>query len=255
MLENDLREAIDGGQLFLLYQPQMLADGSRIGGVEALMRWTHPAHGLLAPTIFIPMAERCGMIGELGAFALAQAARDSLRWPGLQVSVNVSPSQFSPDFADTARGIVERVGGDPRRIELEITENVLMGDLSQNREIVARARAHGFRIALDDFGTGFSSLAYLRDLAIDKLKIDRSFVRETALAQGAAIVHAIVALGRALGLKVTAEGVETVEQQRFLKAAGCHYLQGFLFSRPAPADSIDAMLAAERARAPALRSA
>ncbi|MBL8588602.1 MAG: EAL domain-containing protein [Methylobacteriaceae bacterium] len=252
MLETDLRAAIEGGQLFLHYQPQMTADGARVASVEALMRWMHPQLGLLMPHAFIGMAERCGLIIQLGAYALTQAARDSLRWPGLTVSVNVSPSQLHAGFADEAFEIIRRAGGDPRRIELEITENALMSDLDRGRDIVARARARGFRIALDDFGTGFSSLAYLRDLTIDKLKIDRSFVRETHLAQGAAIVHAIVALGRALGLKITAEGVETRDQQIFLKAAGCHFLQGFLFSRPVAAETIDAMLAAEapaRARA------
>ena len=249
MLEADLRAALGRDELVLFYQPQLTADGTRIVAVEGLARWRHPTQGLVPPNMFIPLAERIGLISAIGDWALRQACRDLARWPTLDVSVNVSPKQFeNADFADHALAIVRSENADPRRIELEITENVLIDQPERGRAILAAARAHGFRIALDDFGTGYSSLSYLRHLALDRIKIDRSFVSEVNIPQGAAIVHAVAALGRALGLKVTAEGVETREQQIFLKAAGCHTLQGFYFSRPVPAEEIDALMAAQTKR-------
>lgn len=249
MQASDLRSAIERGEMFLAYQPQVTADGCTIVAVEALIRWRRPGVGVIAPDAFIPLAERSGLIAEIDHFALATAARDSLRWPRLDVSVNVSPVEFVAGYAEAARDLVASVGADPRRIELELTETALMNDPALCRAEIERLRDYGFGIALDDFGAGYSSLAYLRDLPIDKLKIDRAFVRDCAGARGAAILHAIVALGRALGMKITAEGVETREQQTFLKAAGCRYLQGFLFARPSPAEVIDELMREQSADA------
>lgn len=250
MKASDVRSGLERGEMFPLYQPQVLPDGRTIVAVEALIRWRRPGVGLVAPEAFIPFAERSSLIVDVGCFVLACAVRDSLRWPGLVVAVNVSPVEFAPGYAEMARETVMAQGADPARIELELTESALMNDPELCRAEIDRLRGYGFRIALDDFGAGYSSLAYLRDLPIDKLKIDRAFIRETGNMRGAAIVHAIVALGRALGLKVTAEGVETPEQQAFLKAAGCHALQGYLFARPGEVQTIDRLLAAQ---APAQR--
>lgn len=253
MMADEVRSGLGRGEMFLLYQPQVSADGRTIVAVEALIRWRRPGIGVVAPDAFIPLAERSTLINDIGRFALSTAARDSLRWPGLLVAVNVSAVEFAAGYAEAARDIVLAQGADPRRIELELTESALMNDPELCRIEIERLRGYGFRIALDDFGAGYSSLAYLRDLPIDKLKIDRAFIRDCANARGAAILHAIIALGRALGLKLIGEGVETREQQAFLKAAGCHTLQGFLFARPAEVEAIDRMLA-EQAETQRLRA-
>ncbi|MBV9635609.1 MAG: EAL domain-containing protein [Methylobacteriaceae bacterium] len=240
---SDLLAAIEGNQLFLLYQPQMTPDGAMLASVEALVRWNHPARGPIGPASFVPMAEEFDMIDRLGAWVLERACREAQRWPRLSVAVNVSALQFrSTRFAEEVEAIVRRSSLPFDRLELEIVESAYIDDFGAAERVLRRLRALGIRIALDDFGTGYSSLTYLRRLPLDKIKIDQSFVQEIDTVHSAAIVHAVVALGRALGLKVTAEGVETEAQQRFMRAAGCHYLQGFLFSRPVPAEAIDGML-------------
>jgi len=251
MLRDDFIKGMRDGEFHLVYQPQMTADGARLASVEALARWRHPTLGELGPADFIEPAERCGVIAELGAFMLRQACLDALNWPGISVAVNISALQLrDPQFAGTVEGVVREAGLPFKRLELEIVESALIENFDLAIEAITRLRGLGVRVALDDFGTGFSSLTYLRKLPLDKLKIDKSFVEGVGMIQSAAIVQAVVALSRALGLKVTAEGVETEAQWRFLRACGCHYLQGYLFSRPVRAEEIDRMLAAERPARP-----
>jgi diguanylate cyclase (GGDEF)-like protein len=233
-LERDLREAIGADQLRIAYQPIVNGSGDTILGVEALARWSHPVRGEIEPSRFIPIAEHSGLIIELGEWVLRRACLDAKSWPGLTVSVNVSPLQFRrPDFVDTVERILAETDLDPSRLELELTESTLLGNVETAEVAMHRLKALGPRLALDDFGTGYSSLAYLRRFPFDKLKIDKSFVRSIERSpDAAAIVHAIVGLGRGLGMKVTAEGVETAEQQLFLRAAGVHCMQGYRFGRP-----------------------
>ena len=251
--EAELRQAIDEGGLRVLYQPIMTADGSRMACVEALVRWQHPVRGLVPPDHFISLAEERGLIIALGEWVLRQACRDGRQWPGVRLAVNVSPVQFrQKDFAVMVERVLAEEGFDPAHLELELTEGVVIADAEQAETVMMDLRGLGVRLALDDFGTGYSSLVYLRRFAFDKIKIDRSFLESMeSTGESAIIVHSIIHLGRALGLTVTAEGIETAEQQRFLFAAGVHELQGYLFSRPVVAAEIGRMLgiAAEPQRA------
>jgi diguanylate cyclase (GGDEF)-like protein len=248
LLEADLREAIENDHLELYYQPIVNNSGEVIVGVEALCRWTHPTRGVIPPSEFIPAAEHSGLIIELGAWVLRRALTDGKAWPGLNVAVNVSPLQFRrTDFADLVERTLEETQFDPSRLELELTESVLLGNVDSAEAGMKRLKALGVRLALDDFGTGYSSLLYLRRFPFDRLKIDRSFVLSIEkAADAAAIVHAVVSLGRGLGMKVTAEGVETADQQLFLRAAGVHCMQGYRFGKPVPAAQIS-----ERLKSPA----
>jgi EAL domain-containing protein (putative c-di-GMP-specific phosphodiesterase class I) len=216
------------------------ASGEKVIGVEALARWLHPEHGEVPPSEFIPIAEHSGLIIELGAWVLRRACIDGRAWPNLTVAVNVSPMQFRrADFVDGVEQMLAETGFDPARLELEVTESTLFGNVESARAAMLRLKALGVKLALDDFGTGYSSLQYLRRFPFDRLKIDHSFVRSIEnAADAAAIVHAIVSLGRGLGMKVTAEGVETAEQQLFLRAAGVHAMQGYRFGRPVSGDEI-----------------
>jgi len=245
LVEQDLREAIESGRLQVLYQPIVNASGETVVGVEALARWPHPTRGIISPNDFIPIAEHSGLILELGAWVLRRACLDGMAWPKLTVAVNVSPLQFrQSDFVDMVERILAETGFDPARLELEITESTLIGNVDNAESAMRRLKALGVRLALDDFGTGYSSLHYLRRFPFDKLKIDRSFVLSIEkTADAAAIVHAVVSLGRGLGMKVTAEGVETADQHLFLRAAGVHTMQGFRFGRPQPAADITARIA------------
>ncbi|NNM72631.1 putative bifunctional diguanylate cyclase/phosphodiesterase [Enterovirga aerilata] len=244
MVEDDLRRAIKEDQLVLYYQPLFSADGTRIVGLEALVRWPHPERGLISPTEFIAIAEERGLVIPLGEWVLRRACEDGKRWPNLRVAVNVSPIQFRHrGFVESVMRVLEETGFEPSRLELELTEGVVVGDADAAEAAMIDLRALGVHLALDDFGTGYSSLIYLRRFAFDKIKIDRSFLESMeATGESAILVHSIVHLGRALGLIVTAEGVETKEQHRFLQALGCHQLQGYLFSRPVPREEIDRML-------------
>ena len=248
-LEHDLREAIENEGLHLLYQPVFSADGEKVVGVEALARWNHPTRGAIPPTEFIPIAEHSGLIIALGEWALRRACLDAARWP-IALAVNVSPLQFRrPDFVEMVERILKETGFDHARLELEITESTLLGNVEGAEAAMRRLKALGVRLALDDFGTGYSSLLYLRRFPFDKLKIDRSFVRSIeSAAEAAPIVHAIVSLGRGLGMKVTAEGVETAEQHLFLRAAGVHFMQGFRFGKPETTAQIERRLAEQDAR-------
>lgn len=246
LLEHDLRLAIEQDGLNLQYQPIVNSSGEKILGVEALCRWVHPERGNIEPTKFIPIAEHSGLIIELGEWVLRRACMDAKEWPDITVAVNVSPLQFRRlDFVEVVERILAQTDLDPNRLELELTESTLLGNVETAEIAMHRLKALGVKLALDDFGTGYSSLAYLRRFPFDRLKIDRSFVRSIERApDAAAIVHAIVGLGRGLGMKVTAEGVETAEQQLFLRAAGVHCMQGYRFGKPGSPTLISARLAA-----------
>ncbi|USI74961.1 putative bifunctional diguanylate cyclase/phosphodiesterase [Sphingomonas morindae] len=244
-IEQDLREAIArGGDLRVYYQPQMDVSGTRVIGLEALLRWHHPSRGLLSPDLFIPIAEETGMIRTLGRWVLRDACATARAFPDLSIAVNLSAVQFrTPDLAAELIEIVRVEGARPAQIELEVTESVLLDNDGQARRALTELRRAGFRIALDDFGTGYSSLSYLSKFEVDKIKIDRSFTKRLGEAEDAgAIVHAVVRLGHAMGLAVSAEGVETREQRDFLEDAGCNELQGFLFSAAVPAEALPALL-------------
>ena len=244
LLEGDLLRAIQNDGLVAVYQPIVNASGESVIGVEALARWTHPSMGEIPPSQFIPIAEHSGLIIELGEWMLRRACLEGRNWPGLTMAVNVSPLQFRrSDFVDVVERILKETEFDPNRLELELTESTLLGNLESAELSMLRLKAIGVRFALDDFGTGYSSLLYLRRFPFDKLKIDSSFVRSIEkAADAAAIVHAVVSLGRGLGMKVTAEGVENAEQHLFLRAAGVHQMQGYRFGRPGPASDISARL-------------
>ncbi|CAN1520706.1 COG5001 Predicted signal transduction protein containing a membrane domain, an EAL and a GGDEF domain [Caulobacteraceae bacterium] len=244
-LEIDLREALAAGALEMAYQPQVNHRGV-MTGVEALVRWRHPIRGSISPEYFVPIAEECGLISELGLFTIARAFQDSRRWKGLKVAINVSAIQLrTPGFVTAVSTLVSRLRVDPRRFELEITETVLIGDDPETHETLKRLRDLGFSLALDDFGTGYSSLSYLKRFPISKIKIDRSFIANLGIDDEAdAVVGAIIRLARALKLNVIAEGVETSEQRDRLAAAGCSEIQGYLFSKPVSAADIEALRAA-----------
>ncbi len=246
LIEQELREAIDNGGLKVLYQPIFNASGDKVVGVEALARWPHPVRGAMRPDEFIPIAEHSGLIIPLGECVLRQACVDARAWPGITVSVNVSPLQFRRlDFVSMVERALADTGFNPAQLELELTESTLLGNLDNAEDAMRRLKALGVKLALDDFGTGYSSLQYLRRFPFDKLKIDKSFVMSIdKTADAAAIVHAVVSLGRGLGMKVTAEGVETAEQHLFLRAAGVHCMQGFRFGRPMSPADVTARIAA-----------
>jgi diguanylate cyclase (GGDEF)-like protein len=248
-VEDELRIALAKEEgLIVHYQPQVRCGDQAIVGVEALVRWQHPTRGLIPPLHFISIAEETGLIRELGEWLLREACRAAQEWPKLFVAVNLSPVQFrAPDFADRMLAIVIEAGADPRRFELEVTESVLLDDDALVRQALERLRAAGFRIALDDFGTGYSSLGYLRQFQVDKIKIDRSFIEPLwTSTDAAAIVTAVLTLGHAMGLTVAAEGVETLDQQRFLVAAGCDVMQGYLYSPAVPEAAITRMISAPK---------
>jgi predicted signal transduction protein with EAL and GGDEF domain len=258
-IEEELRAALAADdQLQLVYQPLYSAGKGDLRGVEALLRWNHPKHGVISPAVFIPIAEESGLIHPLGDWVLREACRAGRRWPIRSIAVNVSPVQFrSPRFAAKVLQILEEEGLEPTRLELEITESVLLDSAELSTLTMSALRNSGVRIALDDFGTGYSSLKYLQKFAVDKIKIDRSFVQnlETDAASDA-IIQAMVDLARAMGVQVTAEGVETAEQRAFLERIGCNELQGFLLSRPLGADQVDSVLGTTApAETPAVASA
>ncbi|MDH1171320.1 putative bifunctional diguanylate cyclase/phosphodiesterase [Pantoea agglomerans] len=241
----DLRTALHTHQgLEVWYQPLMDIGGQQMVGIEALLRWHHPTRGLIAPAEFIAIAEETGLIIPLGEWVLAEACVTQQRFPELLVAVNVSPVQFrSTGFVERVMAIVSQSGGDPKRLELEITEGALIEDEREARAIIVALREAGFRIALDDFGTGYSSLNYLSNFPVDKIKIDRSFTQSLGVAENSvAIVESVVKLGHAMGLMVTAEGVETPGQMSALADAGCNQLQGYLFSQAVPADQLAALM-------------
>ena len=234
-LEIALRRAVADEQFELYFQPQMDLQTGAYDGAEALIRWHHPERGLVPPIEFIGIAEETGLINAIGAWALRSACAVAVQWPApMRVAVNLSPVQFRDKLlAKTIADVLEATGLDPARLELEITETVLIEDEERTFATLSRLRAIGVRISLDDFGTGYSSLSYLSRFPFDKIKIDQSFVRQTPDDVGSsAIVRAVVALGTSLGMTTTAEGVETEAQQDFVSLEGCTQVQGFLISRP-----------------------
>jgi diguanylate cyclase len=247
LVDDELRGAIERDELTLVYQPQINAESGKLAAVEALVRWRHPQHGMISPALFVAAAEERNLIVPLGDWVLRRACRDAAVWNKLRVGINVSAIQFrQPNFVEHVSAITREAGLEASNIELELTEGVLVEHADQAEEAMVNLRDAGFRLALDDFGTGYSSMIYLRRFAFDKIKIDKSFLDSLEESgESAILVHSVVHLGRALGLEVTAEGVETEEQHRFLKAVGCHYLQGYLFSKPVTAQAITDMLKAE----------
>jgi diguanylate cyclase (GGDEF)-like protein len=246
-LERDLRGAATRGELHLEYQPIVETGDGRMTGVEALLRWAHPGQGLVAPSALVPIAERSGLINEIGRWVLAKACLDRLSErsliDNLTVSVNVSGHQLmSPGFPAAVAGVLSDTGTDPQRITLEVTESVFVQDGGRALGVLAELKNLGLKIALDDFGTGYSSLQYLKQFPIDVVKIDQKFVCDLEHdAASHAIVYTIVELAHVLGMTAVAEGVETAEQHQLLASIGCDFCQGFYFARPLPADDLDAL--------------
>jgi len=245
----DMKDAIRRGEFRLVYQPVVVAETGVVVGFEALMRWRHPTRGEISPGVFIPVAEETGLIVPLGAWALQEACREAMNWPAhVRVAVNVSAVQLRRDGLEDAVLTTLAASGLPAdRLKLEVTESVLMQDADAALARLRRLRSLGVLIALDDFGTGYSSLSYLRRFPFDKLKIDRAFIRDIADPDAAAIVRAVVDIGDRLGMGIVAEGVETAEQLDLVRQEGCHEVQGFLFSKPLPADEALAYLQLPRA--------
>ena len=244
-IELDLREAIEHNQLEMFYQPIINVGRNCISGFEALARWRHPVKGMVPPALFIPVAEDCDLIVRLGQWALEQACREAVKWPGdFRVAVNLSPMQVTaPNFAAMVESILAEIGLAPERLELEITERIFLADHEHTLATLRRIKALGVRIALDDFGTGYSSLSYLRSFPFDKIKVDRAFVSDvTQRNDYVVIVQAITSIAGALGMTTTAEGVETADQRQFLAALGCDEMQGYLFSAPVPVEQIPELM-------------
>jgi diguanylate cyclase (GGDEF)-like protein/PAS domain S-box-containing protein len=247
-LEEDLRQGIKTKQFLLYYQPQV--ELGRLTGAEALVRWMHPRRGMVQPNDFIPLAEESRLILPLGDWVLEDACKQIALWAGrketahLSVAVNISALQFrQPSFVEQVLATIYRTGANPGSLRLELTESMLVENLEDIIAKMTELRSYGLRFSLDDFGTGYSSLTYLKRLPLDRLKIDRSFVRDMMVdATSGAIAQTILSLGRALGISVIAEGVETEEQRGYLAGLGCHSFQGFLFSRPLPLDKFEAFL-------------
>lgn len=249
VLEGALRGAIRNDELTLHYQPQLDLGDEAVGCVEALVRWQHPEHGLVSPADFIPLAEETGLIVPLGDWVMREALRQIRAWeddggPSVRVAVNLSVQQLDTGALDAVvSDLLTEFGLEAERLELEITESQLMNNLESKRSMLANLDELGVTISIDDFGTGYSSLAYLRRLPIDVLKIDRSFVRDIGRDESAdKIVVAVNGLAHGLGMKVVAEGVETQAQRDFLTLVGCDTIQGYLFSKPLPADEVRAFL-------------
>jgi diguanylate cyclase (GGDEF)-like protein len=245
-LELDLRKALAEREFELFYQPIVDLQSNRVAGFEALLRWNHPTQGLISPGEFIPIAEDMGLIVPLGEWVLRRACLEAAGWPdNIKVAVNLSPAQFkSKTLALAVTSALADSGFPANRLELEITESVLLQDNETVRAILHQLRDLGVRISMDDFGTGYSSLSYLRSFPFDKIKIDQSFVRDMCLHDDSiAIVRAVAGLGRNLGMSTTAEGVETNEQLGRLRDEGCTEVQGYLFSRPLPASEVPRLLA------------
>ncbi len=239
-LELDLRVALERDQISLAYQPIVDAIDERIVGFEALMRWRHPLHGVVPPSIFIPLAEEAGLISALGRFALMEATRTAAAWPRhIKISVNLSPLQFDdPGLVEDVRNALRRSGLAPNRLELELTESVFLDERASTAATLAALRALGCGFALDDFGTGYSSLGYLQKIAFNRIKIDRSFV-QASVEQGnesTAIIQAIIALADRLGMETTAEGTETREEFEAMRRLGCGQVQGYYFGKPMTAE-------------------
>jgi diguanylate cyclase (GGDEF)-like protein len=248
-LESDLHNALTQNQFQLYYQPKVDTRTGEVRSAEALIRWLHPARGIVSPAEFIPLAEECGLIGAIGGWVIREACRQTRAWqidgvPTLRVSVNLSASQFRDSgLVESIRGALDDAGLQARYLEVELTESAVMSDPEKSIAILEQLSAMGVLVSVDDFGTGYSSMSYLRRFPIDKLKIDRVFIDEiVSRPEDASIVRAIVSLAHSLRLKVVAEGVETPAQLDFLKTAGCDEYQGYHFSRPLPAAEFERLI-------------
>jgi len=237
LLEHHLRHALARNEFTVAYQVQASCESCEVAGFEALLRWNHPARGNVSPADFIPVAEDTGLIIDIGAWVLRQSCAEAARWDvPLRIAVNVSPRQLEHEgFADLVADTLARTGLNPARLELEITEGLLIRKADQALAVIKNLKALGVLMALDDFGTGYSSLVALRNFPFDRVKVDRTFVQHLPeSAESRAIIGAVVALGRALSIPVLAEGVETQAQLDALRKAGCDEIQGYLIGRPAP---------------------
>jgi EAL domain-containing protein (putative c-di-GMP-specific phosphodiesterase class I) len=241
-LEGELRDAITNGEFELYYQPMVDIDDNRIVGMEALLRWHHPQRGLISPAGIIPIAEETGLIIPLGEWVIRQACADAAHWPDeIKIASNLSPAQFrSQDLVTIVANALAASGVPPSRLELEVTEEIFLGQNRDNLAMLNQLRGLGVQIVMDDFGTGYSSLNYLRCFPFDKIKIDRSFI--DSLAKGddlsLAVVQAVARLAAALKVPTIAEGIETHEQWELIRAAGCTEFQGHYFCPPKPAEEI-----------------
>lgn len=249
VVERDLRKAVGREQLVLHYQPQIDLASGHITGVEALLRWMRPGFGLIPPNVFLPLAEESGLIVEIGAWVLREACAQAVVWrerglPPIRIAVNLSPVQFlRQDLVHLVADTLQATGLEPHLLELELTESGLLEDVQRTTATLHGLRSLGVKVSIDDFGVGYSSLAYVRNFPIDRLKIDRSFISNlTPNSRDEAIVRAIRSLGSSLSVKVIAEGVETLQQLECLRAYDCDEAQGYLFSRPVPADELEFML-------------
>jgi predicted signal transduction protein with EAL and GGDEF domain len=240
VLENDLRQAIERGELWVAYQPIVRVSCEEICGFEALVRWNHPVRGPISPAKFIPLAEECGLIAGIGQWVLKTALLEAANWPDqVRVAVNLSPIQFNdPGIVVIVADLLKETGVRSERLELEITEGVFLAEGESTDETFAGLKSLGVRLALDDFGTGYSSLGYLKKAPFDKIKIDQSFVRGAASTtnRNSAIIRAIVTLADTLGMDTTAEGVETHDDLHLIRELGVSQVQGYIFGRPAPAE-------------------
>jgi len=248
-LESWLRRALERKELLLHYQPQIDLRTNRIFGVEALIRWQHPKMGLVPPAKFIPLAEQTGLIVAIGESVLRTACAQNKAWqdaglPPISIAVNISARQFrEKNLVNLVAEIIKETGLDPRYLELEVTEGVIMHDVEEVIAVLQRLKSMGVKLSVDDFGTGYSSLSYLKRFPVDRLKIDQSFIRDVATdSDGAAIARAVINLGHDLNLRVLAEGVETQEQLEFLRAHRCDEMQGYLFNRPLSAGELERLL-------------
>jgi diguanylate cyclase (GGDEF)-like protein len=250
VLESDLRQAIERGELEVVYQPIIRAASEEVSGFESLVRWTHPVRGAISPETFVPLAEECGLIGKLGQWVLETALNQAAQWPPhVRIAVNLSPIQFNdPKIADIVARALDASGINPGQVELEITEGVFLADGEGTDDTFARLKKLGVRLALDDFGTGYSSLGYLKKAPFDKIKIDQSFVRGAASPtnRNSAIIRAIVSLAESLEMETCAEGVETHDDLQLIRELGCSHVQGYIFGRPAGAKEASEL--ANRAR-------
>ena len=249
-LEQSLRRALERREFALHYQPKVNLKSGQVTGAEALIRWTHPTRGSVSPAEFIPVAEDCGLIRPIGNWVLREACKQAQAWvneglPLATMAVNISAIEFNDAaFLEGVLTILEDTGLDPRCLELELTESVLMKRADFAESVLKTLRARGIQLAVDDFGTGYSSLSYLRKFQVDCLKIDQSFIRQiTTDPDETSIVTAMISMGRSLKLRVVAEGVETQKELAFLQDHGCDDVQGYYFSRPVPAQGFGSLLA------------
>lgn len=248
-LENYLRHALEHDELCLHYQPQIDIKTEKIVGVEALLRWYHPDHGLLTPDVFIPLAEKSGIVNQISEWILRTVCTQNKKWQAaglgdITVAINISVRQFlQPNLCKMVESVLNETGLSPHLLEMEITENVAIQDLAQTQSILNQLKELGIRISIDDFGTGYSSLSYIKHFPVDKIKVDQVFIKDLASdPYDSAIIRAIITLGHSLALTVVAEGVETQEQFNWLKDEGCDQVQGYIVSKPVARDELEPLL-------------